>query len=82
MSRKLKSSSRKNSINTLKNRNTNSNIQSFSVTIGKRDWANLRAGIEVGVIHRGVVVYMGDRNFPVTEQISVVNAEKLLFSEL
>jgi predicted AAA+ superfamily ATPase len=53
-----------------------------SVSIGKRDWANLRAGIDEGVIHRGVVVYMGDRNFPVTEQINVVNGEKLLLSEL
>lgn len=24
-----------------------------SVSIGKRDWANLRAGIDEGVIHRG-----------------------------
>ena len=44
-----------------------------SVSIGKRDWGNLQAGIDEGVIHRGVVVYMGDRNFPVTEQISVVD---------
>ena len=53
-----------------------------SVAIGKRDWANLRSGVDEGVIHRGVVVHMGDRNFPLTEQISVVNGEKLLLSKL
>lgn len=53
-----------------------------SVSIGKRDWANLRAGIDEGVIHKGILVYMGERNFPVAEQISVQNGEKLLLSKL
>lgn len=53
-----------------------------SVTIGKKDWINLRAGIDEGVIHRGIMVYMGERNFPVTDQINIVNGEKLLLSEL
>jgi len=53
-----------------------------SVSIGKRDWTNLRAGIDEGVIHKGILVYMGERNFPVTEQISVLNGEKLLLSKL
>jgi predicted AAA+ superfamily ATPase len=53
-----------------------------SVSIGKRDWANLRAGIDEGVIHKGIWVYMGERNFPVAEQISVQNGEKLLLSKL
>ena len=53
-----------------------------SVSTGKRDWANLQAGIDQGVIHKGFVVYMGERNFPVTEHISVVHGEKLLLSAL
>ena len=53
-----------------------------SVSIGKRDWANLRAGIDEGVIHKGFLVYMGERNFPVAKQISVLNGEELLLSKL
>jgi hypothetical protein len=41
-----------------------------------------QAGIEEGVIHKGFVVYMGERNFPVTEEISVVHGEKLLLANL
>ncbi len=52
-----------------------------SVSIGKSDWANLQAGIDEGVIHKGFVVYMGERNFPVTEEISVIHGEKLLLSK-
>jgi len=53
-----------------------------SVSAGKRDWASLKAGIDEGVIHKGFIVYMGERDFPVAEQISVVHAEKLLLSKL
>jgi len=53
-----------------------------SVSIGKRDWANLRAGIDEGIIHKGFLVYMGERTFPVAEHISVLNGEELLFSKL
>lgn len=53
-----------------------------SVSIGKRDWTNLKAGIEEGVIQKGFVVYMGERNFPIAEQINVVQGEKLLTSKL
>ncbi len=49
-----------------------------SVSIGKKDWTNLQAGIDEGVIHKGFVVYMGERNFPVAEEISAVQGEKLL----
>ena len=52
-----------------------------SVSIAKRDWANLQAGIDEGVIHKGFVVYMGERNFPVTEEIRVVHGEKLLLAK-
>ncbi len=53
-----------------------------SVSTGKRDWANLQAAIDEALIHKGLVVYMGERNFPVTEQISVVHGGKLLLSKL
>ncbi|MGD8880676.1 MAG: ATP-binding protein [Desulfobacterales bacterium] len=51
-----------------------------SVSVVKRDWTNLQTGIEQGVIHRGFVVYMGERDFPVTEAIRVVNGENVLIS--
>jgi len=51
-----------------------------SVSVVKRDWTNLQAGIEQGVTHRGFVVYMGERDFPVTEAIRVVNGENVLIS--
>jgi hypothetical protein len=41
----------------------------------------LQAGIDEGVIHKGFVVYMGERNFPVAEEITVVQGEKLLLSK-
>ena len=52
-----------------------------SVSMGKRDWASLQAGIDEGVIHKGFVVYMGEGNFPVAEEITVVQGEKLLLSK-
>ncbi len=49
-----------------------------SVSIGKKDYANLKAGIDDGIIHKGFTVYMGERSFPVSDQIRVVQGEKLL----
>ena len=49
-----------------------------AVSAGKRDWANLQAGIDEGVIHKGFVVYMGDRNFPVTEKIRFIHGKRTL----
>jgi predicted AAA+ superfamily ATPase len=49
-----------------------------SVSIGKKDYANLQAGIDDGIIHKGFIVYMGERSFPVADQISVVHGVKLL----
>jgi hypothetical protein len=51
-----------------------------SASLVKRDWTNLQAGIEQGVIHRGFVVYMGERDFPVAEGIRVVHGENVLLS--
>ena len=51
-----------------------------SVSVVKRDWTNLQAGIEQGVMHRGFVVYMGERDFPVAEAINVIHGEDMLLS--
>ena len=51
-----------------------------SASVVKRDWTNLQAGIEQGVIHSGFVVYMGERDFSVAEEIRVVHGENLLLS--
>lgn len=52
-----------------------------SVSTGKRDWTNLQVGIDEGLIHKGFIVYMGERNFPVAEHINVVNGEALLLTK-
>lgn len=51
-----------------------------AVSVAKRDWTNLQAGIDEDIIHKGFIVYMGERNFPVAEKINAVRAEKLLLS--
>ena len=51
-----------------------------SVSAGRRDWANLKTGIDDGVIHKGFVVNMGAREFPVAERIRVVCGETLLLT--
>ena len=51
-----------------------------SVSVSKRDWTNLQTGIDDGVIHKGFVVYMGERDFPVAEPIRVVCSEKMLLA--
>jgi uncharacterized protein len=50
------------------------------VATAPRDWANLQAAIDDGVIHRGHVVYCGTRAFPVTDKISVTPASQMLQS--
>ncbi|MBW2612753.1 MAG: ATP-binding protein [Deltaproteobacteria bacterium] len=51
-----------------------------SLSVGKKDWKNLKTGLEEGIIHKGTVVYMGERNYPVADDIEVVNAENLLMT--
>ncbi|HEX7236354.1 MAG TPA: ATP-binding protein [Gammaproteobacteria bacterium] len=48
------------------------------VAIEPRDWAHLRAGIEDGVIARGVLVHAGTHDFMASEKIHVAAAAKLL----
>ena len=51
-----------------------------SAAVAKRDWANLKAGIDESVIHKGFVVHMGERDFPVSEHVSVIGSERLLLT--
>jgi predicted AAA+ superfamily ATPase len=48
------------------------------VAIEPRDWAHLQAGIEDGVIARGVLVHTGTHDFMASEKIRVAPAAKLL----
>jgi predicted AAA+ superfamily ATPase len=48
------------------------------VAIEPRDWAHLQAGIEDGVIARGVLVHTGTHDFMAAEKIRVAPAAKLL----
>jgi uncharacterized protein len=45
-----------------------------AVSAGRKDWANLKAGIEDGIIDKGLIVYQGERNYMPTEHINVVSA--------
>jgi hypothetical protein len=46
-----------------------------------RDWAHLKAGLAEGVIHQGVLVYLGEKTFSVSDTISVVPAGSFLLDE-
>jgi predicted AAA+ superfamily ATPase len=48
------------------------------VAIEPRDWAHLQAGIEDGVIARGVLVHTGTHDFMASQKIRVAPAAKLL----
>jgi uncharacterized protein len=45
------------------------------------DWQHLKSSIEAGVIHRGVVVYHGNRSFALDKKISVVPATDALIGK-
>jgi predicted AAA+ superfamily ATPase len=47
-----------------------------------RDWANLKAGIAAGIIQRGLVVYLGKKQFQVNGQIAVCPAGALLLNSI
>ena len=52
-----------------------------SVSVDKKDYANLQSCINDGIIHKGFVVYMGERNFSVSDQIEITQGERLLYSQ-
>jgi uncharacterized protein len=49
-----------------------------AVSAGPKEWANLKKGMDGGIIHKGFLVYLGERNSPVLEDIEVVGAERFL----
>jgi len=49
-----------------------------AISINKRDWLNLKNGIADGIINEGFVVYLGERGYPVANNIHVVGALELL----
>ncbi len=52
---------------------------SYSTT--GRDWAQLKAGIADGVIHQGVVLYLGEKTFSASDTVSVVPAGAYLSAD-
>ena len=51
-----------------------------AVSTGPKDWANLKKGMDDGIIHKGFLVYLGERDFPVSKDIEIVGAEHILIS--
>jgi uncharacterized protein len=49
-----------------------------AVSTGPKDWTNLKKGVDDGIIHKGFLVYLGERDFPVSKDIEVVGAEHIL----
>jgi len=49
-----------------------------SVSASRKDWASLKKGMEDSIIHKGFVVYLGERSYPVADKISVVGADSFL----
>lgn len=47
-----------------------------------RDSANLRRGIDDGVIHRGIIAYQGSRRFEARDGVTVIPAEAVLEAPL
>jgi predicted AAA+ superfamily ATPase len=50
--------------------------------VAPRDSVTLRRGIEDGVIHRGVIAYLGSRRFEARDGVSVIPAEAVLEAPL
>ncbi len=51
-----------------------------SMSVAKKGWRHLRAGIDEGIIHEGFVVYLGERSFAAADDITVLPAADLLRS--
>lgn len=49
-----------------------------SVSVSRKDWINLKSGLDDEHIDKGFLVYFGERNYPAADNISVVGAKKLL----
>ena len=49
-----------------------------AVSSGPKDWANLKKAIDDDIIHKGFLVHLGERSYPVSEKVEVVGAEGFL----
>jgi len=49
-----------------------------AVSAAPKDWVNLKKGIDDGIIHKGFLVYLGERDYPVSENVEIVGAERFL----
>lgn len=51
-----------------------------SMSVGKKDFMNLKNGIREGIIDRGFLLYSGERSYDISSQLRITNAEILLKS--
>jgi len=51
-----------------------------AASTGPKDWANLKKGIDDHIIHKGFLIYLGARSYPVSKEVEVVGAEHFLTS--
>ncbi|OGL43992.1 MAG: hypothetical protein A2161_21025 [Candidatus Schekmanbacteria bacterium RBG_13_48_7] len=49
-----------------------------AMSAGKKDSLNLKNGIEEGIIHKGFLVYLGERKYEIMQDLVVINAEEIL----
>jgi len=49
-----------------------------ALSASQKDFLNLKAGIAGGIIHSGCLVYLGERSYPVDDQIHVFGGEAFL----
>jgi hypothetical protein len=49
-----------------------------ALSVSRNDWSNLRRALAEGLIHKGCVVYLGERTYPAAENIEVISADSLL----
>ena len=47
-------------------------------SVSKADASGLKAGLQDGIISRGIILYSGSRRFPISEQIEAIPAHDLL----
>jgi len=49
-----------------------------SLSAGRLDWNNLQRGLDEGVISQAFLIYLGERNYPVSDRIEVLGAKDFL----
>ncbi|MEJ2588452.1 MAG: ATP-binding protein [Deltaproteobacteria bacterium] len=46
-----------------------------AVSTSPRDWASLKKAIDDGIIHKGLLIYLGERSYPVSERIELIGTD-------